>query len=147
MGKRDVFRFAEKCLYEYPENHARLEALREALSDLRSSASVQGQGYEPIGHGGGGDPVASRAQKIADLEREIFKLERVTSPIVRLHKNLNSEFVLANSLRGDLSKILNLCYFGGNNNAQVAEILSISERTVYKLRCRLVGMAIQCLGL
>ena len=149
MEGRDAFRFAEKCLYSYPENCIRLDALKEALAELNMSASVQGQGYEAIGfgHGGESNPVAARAQKIADLEEEIQKLERITLPIVRLCKHLHDDYILEDSLKGELSKILNLCYFGGNSGAQVALRLGVSERKVYKLRYRLVSMTIRCLGI
>ena len=147
MGERSVFKFAEKCLYAYPENCIRLEALKKALEDLRQSTSAQAQGYEPVGRGGIGDPVAARAQRLADIETEIQRLEAVTMPIALLKRDLTNAYILPNSAKDDMGKILILCYFGGNSNSNVAEKLGMSEKGVYRIRCRLVRTAIRCLGL
>lgn len=147
MNDKTNFRYAERCLYGYPENCIRLEAMRKALEELRRSASVQGQSYEPVAHGGVGDPVASRVQRIADLETEIQRLEAVTMPISLIKRDLTSEYVLPNSAKDDMGKILTLCYFGGNSNTEVAAVLGMSEKGVYRIRCSLVRMAIRCLGL
>ena len=48
------FRFAERCLYDYLENVARLEALRVELRALDSLSSVRVQTYDGIP--GNGEP-------------------------------------------------------------------------------------------
>ena len=148
MDGKTKFRYVERCLYKYPENCIRLNTLRNALEELRASTSARGQGYEPImGGGGPGDPVAMRVARIADIEGEIAGLEAITAPIAQIHRELGSEYILADSPKYGMRKILDLCYFGGNSGAQVAQILNTSERNVYKMRCRLVDMVIRCLGL
>jgi len=147
LEDKTKFRYAERCLYGYPENCIRLEVLKKTLDDLRSSASVHGQSYEPMAHGGVGDPVATRAQRLADMETEITRLEAVTMPIALLKRDLTSAYVLPNSGKDEMGKILTLFYFGGNNNTEVAAKLGMSEKGVYRVRCSLVRLAIRCLGL
>lgn len=147
LDDKTNFRYAERCLYGYPENCIRLEAMKKALEELRASASVHGQNYEPMSHGGAGDPVATRAQRLADMETEIQRLEAVTMPIALMKRDLTREYVLPNSTKDEMGKILTLCYFGGNSNTEVAAKLGMSEKGVYRVRCSLVRMAIRCLGL
>lgn len=147
MTDKTNFRYAERCMYAYPENCIRLEALKKVLEELRSSASVHGQSYEPMRHGGAGDPVGTRVQRIADVESEIQNLEAVTMPISLLRRDLSSPYVLPNSVKDEMCKILTLCYFGANGNADVALKLGMSEKGVYRARCRLVRKVIKCLGL
>lgn len=146
MSDKTNFRYAERCLYEYPENCIRLEALKKALEELRDSASVRGQSYEPVGRGGAGDPVGNRAQRIADLESEVQRLEAVTMPISLLRRDLTKDYVLPNSEKDEMGRIMALCYFGANSNAAVAMKLGMSEKSVYRVRCRLVKKVIRCLG-
>ena len=147
MDSKTIFRYAERCLYAYPENCIRLEALKKALEDLRESASVRGQSYEPMSHGGVGDPVGTRAQRIADVEGEIKRLEAVTMPVALLKRDLTSDYVLPSSEKDEMGKIMTFYYFGANSNAEVASKLGMSEKSVYRARCRLVRKAIRCLGL
>ena len=42
----DMFKYAEKCLYEYKRNLAALEILRQELQSERSSTDVHGQNYK-----------------------------------------------------------------------------------------------------
>lgn len=100
-----------------------------------------------MAHGGVGDPVATRVQRLADMETEITRLEAVTMPIALLKRDLTSAYVLPNSNKDEMGKILTLFYFGGNNNTEVAAKLGMSEKGVYRVRCSLVRLAIRCLGL
>ena len=50
MSRKDSYRFAEKCLYEYLPNCAKLEALRTELDLVRSAGDVRGYSYEVGGN-------------------------------------------------------------------------------------------------
>ena len=147
MDNKTKFRYVEKCLYQYPQNVIRLCTLHNALDDLRGGMSVRGQGYEPISGGGDvGDPVGIRAARIADIEVEIRALEAITRPIGDVAKMLGADNVLPDSPKAGLRRILELYYFGGNTNSQVAQAMGMTDRNVYKMRCRLVEMMVACLG-
>ena len=71
--KTNVYRYAEKCLYSYPVNKARLKVLTEDLRVLRTGSDVHAQQYDKIT--GQGyivfDPVASYVERIDKLESQI----------------------------------------------------------------------------
>ena len=143
------FKFAEKCLYNFKANAARLKILREKLSELDKSMSMHGQSYEPINNNGGSNdnsPVAIRALKIASLEDEISTLSLRTTPIADLIKDLSGAEVLAGSRNAELMQIMNLFYFGQNSADAVAYELNISRRKFYRNREQLVKLAIKYLG-
>ena len=146
--KKDNFRYAEKCLYEYKRNLACLEVLRQDLQMLKVSSDVHAQSYDStIGKNSlPSDPVLSRLLKIETVEHRIKQLERLTKPIERFEVDLKSPEVLENSRKKDLLQILNLFYFGGNSVDLVTEKLGLSRRLFFYKRRELVLEVIDYLG-
>ena len=91
MTEREYpFRFAERCLYEYLENVARLEVLRTDLKVLDAVSSVKVQTYDGVpGSGSPSDAVSARLERIERVEQDILYWERRTKPIGRL---LNDDY-------------------------------------------------------
>lgn len=142
------FKFAERCLYEYPENRARLERLREELTELYASSSAHAQGWEPADHSSGpGDPVAVRTLKILSLEEEIARLEQRTDPITHLLEDLEAPYVLQGSPKAELALVARLCYFGKSPKKQVADRLNMTERSLRRQKEKLVRLALFYAGL
>ena len=142
------FRFAERCLYEFPENKARLEGLRETLNLLDEASSAATQKFDaPSAHTATSDNVSARLLRIEAAEEEIARLERRVKPIQRLLDDLEAPYVLDGSPKSDLLKILRLYYFGGNVSVAVARSLYINKRTLLRKRDELVRMAVRYLGL
>ena len=143
------FRSAERCLYDYKKNLARLEVLREDLRVFRSQTSVKVQDYDfnSIANAGGhSDPVAARLLRIERLEEEIAWLERRTVPITRLRADLESSDVLEGTHKADLAEILRLLYLGGNTASAVISELKFGRSVFFDKRRALVYMAIDYLG-
>ena len=115
--------------------------------DVMSSRTVTN--YEAEGHAAGthSDPVLKCVQQREALESEIAGLERRTEPVTRLLADLASPDVLEGSPYAEMAKILRLYYFGKNPRELIAHNLSINIRTVYKMREKLVKMAIRYLAL
>ena len=146
--KEYPFRRAERCLYDYLENVARLEALRADLRAADALASVKGQAYDGGPRFGGyGDPVSARLERIEEIEREVLYLERWTRPIERLMKDLSSLDILAGSPKADMLRILQLRYLGANTWKQTKASVDLSERTFSRRRKDLVNMAGRYMGL
>lgn len=143
------FRFAERCLYEFHENEARLQVLRDDLKVLDASSSAAAQRYDPLSmHGGGpSDNVSARLERIEKLEEDIMRLERRVKPIQRLIADLEAPYVLDDSPKAELLKILRLYYFGNNVWETIANELRISKRTFYNRRENLVRLTIRYMGL
>lgn len=143
------FRFAERCLYEFHENEARLQVLRDDLKALDSSSSATVQKYDPLSmHGGGpSDNVSARLIRIEAVEEEIIRLERRVKPIQRLIADLEAPYVLDDSPKAEMLQILQLHYFGNNVWNAVAKALHMEKRTFYRRRDSLVKMTIRYLGL
>lgn len=99
MTEREYpFRFAERCLYDYKANMARLEVLRADLRILDAASSVKVQAYDGVpGSGAPSDSVSGRLQRIEKVEEDILHLERRTLPIRRLYDDLRENYVLADS--------------------------------------------------
>ncbi len=146
-GKRPrPFRFAERCLYDYQENVARLELLR---GDLRRLSSISVTNYEVEGApsiGAHSDPVWAYVQRVSDLEEEITSLARRTEPIMRLVADLEASYVLQGSPKADMLKVLKTVYFGKNTKDQAADALGMARKTLYRIRNELVALAIRYLG-
>lgn len=142
-------RLAEKCLYSYNENLARLDVLRQDLKVLRATSSVQAQRYDAVSRSRGShsDPVMARMLHIEELERVIVWLERRTLPIQRLVADLEGPDVLQNSPKSDLLRVLRLLYFGKNLPSQVAQEMRVSRHFVYDRRNELRKMAVSYLGI
>ncbi len=137
------FKFAERCLYEYPENRARLERMREDLKRL-SSASVQN--YNASGKPGTCDPVLSYVLRAGALEERIETLARRTDPISRLAADLESPDVMRDSPKAELARVMRLRYFGKNPPANVARELHLSDRQFRRRKQQLVTLAMKYLG-
>ena len=94
------FRFAERCLYDYKTNVARLEVLWADLRTLDAISSAKGQTYDAIpclGHLR--DAVSARLERIEGVEQDILHLERRTLPIRRLYDDLREDYILEGSSR------------------------------------------------
>lgn len=148
MTERDYpFRFAERCLYDYLENVARLEALRaelRALDSLSSAGSPKYDGMPTTGYPR--DAVSARLERIEIVEQDILGLERRTLPIRRLYDDLREDYVLADSPKMILRGILELFYLGENTWQATAHELGLGKTSFFKNRRELVKLAIRYLG-
>ena len=141
------FRFAERCLYDYKANTARIEVLRADLKVLDAASSVKVQNYYGIpGSGTPSDSVSRRLQCIEKVEEDILYLERRTLPIRRLYDDLREDYVLADSPKMILRGILDLFYFGENTWQATAHELGLGKTSFFKNRRELVKLAIRYLG-
>jgi hypothetical protein len=148
MTEREYsFRFAERCLYEYQENVARLATLRQKLAALDASTSAHVQSFEPGHAASHGDPVAIRVLKRESLEEEISRLSRRTEPITRLMADLEAPYVLEGSPKYEMAKVARLYYFGKSGKGQTADKMSVSRSSLYRRRKELIRMTIFYLGL
>ena len=147
MTEREYpFRFAERCLYDYLENVARLEALRVELRALDALSSVRGLAYD--GAPGSGEPydaVSARLEKIERVEQNILFLERRTRPVEMLLADLSSPYVLEPA-RKEMLEILRLRYLHANTWERVMSILKIGKATFLRRRRELVDMAVRYLA-
>lgn len=146
MNEREQrpYQFAEKCLYDYQENLARLELLKD---DLERLSSLTVTNYNAQGRGGvPGDPVWKYVQKKLDIEDGIAGLERKTAPITRMVSDLEAPWVLEGSPKMEMAKVLRMCYFGKTPREQAASNLNMAERTLRARKREVVKMAIYYLG-
>ena len=149
MKEKDRFRYAEKCLYDYKQNMACLNVLRDDLRVEEAGTDVHAQNYQqPFGGTGEpSNPVESRQIKIDKLYERIHVLERYTKPITKMIENLTSPDSLNGSNNEVLMEILRLMYFGGNTPDAIVDKLKIARRTFFRLRRELVCVAIAYLAL
>ena len=141
------FRFAERCLYDYKTNVARLEVLRADLRTLDALSSAKGQAYDALpcpGHLR--DAVSARLERIENLEEDIRYLERRTEPIRRLYDDLGAGYVLEGSPKTILRGILELFYLGENTWQATAEELGLGRTSFFEKRKELVELTIRYLG-
>ena len=148
MKDFDMFKFTEKCLYDYKMNMAGLEILRSDLQLERSGSDVHAQNYQAIYSSGGtpSKPVETRMQRIEHLEEQIRRLERQVEPITRLMEDLKASYVHEGSMKADLLPLMELFYFGQNTLPFVLSELHISKPILYKRRCALVRMLMGYMG-
>ena len=129
----------EKCLYEYRENLALIDALKEELSNL---LSVRAQNYEGHAVNGVSNPVEAVTQKKMSLERRLRRAERITRAITRLAEDLcGSEMRIQ-----QMSKILRLKYFDGESVNYVLRNMAISISTYWRRNSELLRKARKYLG-
>lgn len=149
MTEREYpFRFAERCLYDYKANVARLEVLRTDLRVLDAASSMKAQNYDGTpGAGYPSDSVSVRLQRIERVEEDILHLERRTLPIRRLYDDLRENYVLTDSPKMILRGILELFYFGENTREATAEELGLSRASFFRKKEELVRLSIRYLGL
>ena len=122
----------EAWLYQYPRDKARLELLRLRLASL---SSVAGQSYDALG-GGSGDPVAERAAKVNELERQIAALEGRTRPVEALLAFLESD---GDELRR-LGEIVRRRYFRRESWKEMQWGMSVSRATLHRRLSDLHGL-------
>lgn len=149
MGRKDSYRFAEKCLYEYLPNCAKLEALKAELELVRRAGDLRGHSYEVGGNvqGSHSDPVSSYIERLEALEHEIKRLVRYTEPVGRFREDVSCSNVKGSSKKKDYHQILELYYFGGNRPKEIVSQLHCSRSVFYERRKALVQMAMKYLGL
>lgn len=149
MTEREYpFRFAERCLYNYKTNIARLEALRADLRTLDALSSAKGQTYDALPCLGYlRDAVSARLERIERVEQDILYLERRTLPIRRLYDDLRESYVLEGSPKMILRRILELFYLGENTWQATAEELGLSRASFFRKKEELVRLGIRYLGL
>ena len=147
MRDKSKFRYAEKCLYNYKTNLARLEVLNEDLRVLRSGGDIKGVTYQLTFNFGDNysDPVFNHVAKIEKLESQIKKLERITRPITKLIQELST--AKQGTINQELKKIFELFYVSGLLLSDVANELHRSYRTLSSRRYKLVIRTIEYLGL
>lgn len=149
MTEREYpFRFAERCLYDYKANMARLEVLRADLRILDAASSVKVQAYDGVpGSGDPQDAPSARLIRIEKVEEDILHLERRTLPIRRLYDDLRENYVLTDSPKMILRGILELFYLGENTWQATAHELGLGKSSFFEKRKELVRLTIRYLGL
>ena len=134
----DMFRFIEKCLYNYPSNLARIEVLSEDLRVLRAYGDVHSPLPQLFFNASNAytDPVSSHVDKVQRLEAQIRRLERITAPITKLLKNIDTFSQFA--INQEYKQLLELFYFGGASLSEIACELHMSRSTLFRRRRGLV---------
>ena len=113
--QRKIFRYIEKCLYEYPTKLIKLAGLVEELNIIRASGDVSGQRYDITGGWAGSgyaDPVASYFAKIEQAEQRINKLAQQLNQITALYDGLKNSQTLDAVTSADYLLLLQRFYFG-----------------------------------
>lgn len=131
--------YVERCLYEYRENLALIEALKSEIDNL---CSVRAQNYDSQGSGGLSNPVEAVAMKKLYLERRLGHTERVTRAVKRLDEDLCGSDMRVQQM----SKILNLKYFCGESIDYVLRYMAISPSTYWRRNGELLRKARKYLG-
>lgn len=143
----DMFKYAERCLYEFQGNRARIEKLRETLAALYMSTSMRGQAWEETQHNGEpGNPVAVRGLRIVTLEEEIKRLTGRVEPIEKLMTALEVPFVLEGTPLERLPKLIRLWYFAKLPRDRIASTLGVSRSAMFRLRQKAVELTRKYLG-
>ncbi len=119
--------YVERCLWDYRENLASIDMMREELAGLMS---VQGHDYGGSEAGGSGDPVSRVCERAMTLERNIRKAEKMTVPITRMAEGLCGSDLRIHQIR----EVFRLRYFEHENKEMVIRTAGISEKTYYR-RC------------
>ena len=128
------FRFAERCLYDYKTNVARLEVLRADLRTLDALSSAKGQAYDAL-------PCLGYLRDAVSA-----RLERRTEPSRRLYDDLRAGYVLEGSPKTILRGILELFYLGENTWQATASELGLSRMSFFRRRNELVALSLRYLG-
>ena len=147
--ENEILNYIEECLQDYPANLSRIDVLRRDLSVFRASTDVQAQNYSAAKNAPKtkhSDPVHDFVAKIERFEKEIERLERITTPITRMIQDLKSPYALEGSLNSDFIKILGLHYFGRNPLPIVLESGNWSRATFFRKKKKLLKLAQDYLG-
>lgn len=149
MSKKNLFKYAEKCLYDYVKNTARLDVIKEDLRVMRITGDVHAQQYDGVNSQSGehSDPVFGHVAKIERKEEQIQKLERITQPITNMVKILKDSAEKGSVQNKELLDILQLRYFDKLPNDVIQDELKLTHSTFYNRRYSLVYMAVSFLGL
>ena len=120
--------YVERCLWDYRDNLASIEIMREELAGLMS---VHGHDFGGTDGNGIADPVPRVCERAMSLERTIKKAERMTVPITRMHEGLCGSDLRIHQMR----EVLRLKYFEHESKEVVIRKAGISETTYFR-RCR-----------
>ena len=127
--------YVEKCLYDYPDNIALIEALKIELQLL---SSVHGHSYEAHAVNSISDPVFMIVARIISLETKIKRTARRTRPIERLLEALRYK---TTSRISQLDLILRLRYFQKRSVNSVIREIAISYPTYWRRNQELLHLA------
>ena len=119
--------YVERCLWDYRDNLASIEIMREELAGLMS---VHGPELGGNISGGSSDPVSRVCERVIMLERNIKKAEKMTVPITRMSEGLCGSDLRISQMR----EILRLKYFEHGSKEAVIREAGITEKTYYR-RC------------
>ena len=119
--------YVERCLWDYRENLASIEMMREEIAGLKS---VNGHDYGGNSANSLGDPVSEVCERVLKLEKNIQRVERMTKPITQMATALVGNDIRISQMR----EILKLRYFEHEEKETVIRIAGVSERTYYR-RC------------
>lgn len=127
--------YVEKCLYDYPDNIALIEALNIELQLL---SSVHGLSYEAHAINSISDPVAMVTTRIMSLERKITKMVNRTRPVERLLDDFRYK---TTSRISQMDLILRLRYFKKQSVNDVLRQGAISYPTYWRRNQELLQLA------
>lgn len=132
---KELFRFTERCLYDYKENCARLKLKLEYLEGFTIRSSSDYSSVAELGcriDGGGEDvPVAQRILELEDLDGEVALLRRRTEPVSELLGLLDEQAT-------ELKTLLKLKYFERRTEWEITEAMHWSARSYHRRREALV---------
>ena len=132
--------YVERCLWEYRENVAMREQLREFCKGLMS---VRGHSYEAHIAGNVTNPVLDVTHKKLKLEARIAKIELRVKPVERLNADI------ANGAYNDrhIREVLKLRYMEHHSVDAVRDMLHISSSTYGRAKDRLLKVACKYFGI
>lgn len=117
--------YVDRCLWDYRDNLASIEIMREELAGLMS---VHGQEFGKNGANEISDPVPKVCEQVMRLERNIKKVEKMTIPITRMVEGLCGSELRISQMR----EILRLKYFEHESTNVVLRKSGISSSTYFR---------------
>ena len=117
--------YIEKCLWDYRDNLASIEMMREELAGLMS---VHGQEFGGNAVNGISDPVPKVCERAMMLEKSIKKAEKMTLPITRMIEGLCGSDLRIHQMR----EVLRLKYFEHESTSAVIRKAGISATTYFR---------------
>ena len=122
--------YVERCLWEYRDNLAAIEMMREEMAELQSLRVQTYAGGGGQAKGVAADPVLDVCERVLKLEQKIKRLERETTPITLMQETLLGSDIRICQMR----EILKLRYFEHESKDKVVSSLCVSEATYFR-RC------------